>query len=35
MSMTDFPWAVAILLGAGLLGTCVIIVYILAIATKE
>jgi hypothetical protein len=33
--VTQFPWAVAILLALGLLGTGYIIVYILILASKE
>lgn len=33
--MNEFPWAVAILLGLGLLGTGYIIIYIIVLASKE
>lgn len=33
--MTQFPWAVSILLSVGLLGTGIIIIYILALAARE
>ena len=33
--MTQFPWAVSILLSLGLLGTGYLIVYILILASKE